>query len=110
MNSIGDRTIGFEDDNDGDLTLETRPIARNIEADLLEHVEQAEFDDISEAVRILDNTTLEDAFEEERDGAHIETRTRTDPQRFLLEQDADRYAEYVAMGWREPEAQDIGHR
>ena len=25
-----------------------------------------------------------------------------------MEQDADRYAEYVAMGWREPEAQDIG--
>ena len=30
MNSIGDRTIGFEDDNDGDLTFETRPIARDI--------------------------------------------------------------------------------
>ena len=25
-----------------------------------------------------------------------------------MEQDAERYAEYVAMGWREPEAQDIG--
>ena len=23
-------------------------------------------------------------------------------------QDAERYAEYVAMGWREPEAQDVG--
>ena len=33
MNSIGDRTIGFEDDNEGDLTLETRPIAQDIEAD-----------------------------------------------------------------------------
>ena len=28
--------------------------------------------------------------------------------RFMLEQDADKYAEYVAMGWREPEPHDIG--
>ena len=119
MNSIGDRTIGFED---GDPTLETRPIAQNIEADaedhgdeegpladeLLEHVEWAEIDDIKEALRILDNTVLVDAFEEESEPAHIETRARTDPQRFQIEQDADRYdAEYVAMGWREPQARDI---
>ena len=56
-------------------------------------MEQAEIDDINEAVRILDNTTLEDAFEEEREGAHIETRARTDPQRFQMEQDAEGYAE-----------------
>ena len=61
MNSIGDRTIGFEDDNEGDLTLEPRPIAQDIEADtedhgdeegpladeLLEHIEQAEVDEIT---------------------------------------------------------------
>ena len=97
------RTIEADIEEHGD---EEGPLAD----ELLEHVEQAEIDDINEAVRILDNTTFEDAFEEERDGAHIETRTRTDPQRFLMEQDADRYAEYVAMRWREPEAQDIGHR
>ena len=122
MNSIGDRAIGFEDDNEGDLTPKTRPIAQDTEADiedhgdeegpladeLLEHIEQAEVDDINEALRIIDDTALEDAFEEEREGAHIETRARTDPQRFQMEQDAERYAEYVAMGWREPEAQDIG--
>ena len=39
---------------------------------------------------------------------HIETRARSDPERFQTEQEADRYAEYVAMGWREPEPQDIG--
>ena len=72
MNSIGDRTIGFEDDNEGDLTLETRPIAQDIEADtedygdeegpladeLLEHIEQAEVDDINEALRTIDNIPL----------------------------------------------------
>ena len=100
IKSTGGRTIGFEDDNENDLTLETRPIAQNIEADtedhgdaegpladeLLEHIEQAEVDDINEALRIIDNTALEDAFEEEREGAHIETRARTDPQRFQMEQ------------------------
>ena len=39
---------------------------------------------------------------------HIETRARSDPERFQTEQEADRYAEYVAMGWREPEPQVIG--
>ena len=29
-------------------------------------------------------------------------------ERFQTEHDADRYAEYVAMGWREPEPQYIG--
>ena len=36
------------------------------------------------------------------------TRSRANSQRFQLEQDAERYAEYVAMGWRGPEPQDIG--
>ena len=31
-----------------------------------------------------------------------------DQSRFQTELEADRYAEYVAMGWREPEPQDIG--
>ena len=61
MNSIGDRTIDFVDDNERDLILETRPITQDIKADiedhgndegpladeLLEHIEQAEVDDIS---------------------------------------------------------------
>ena len=80
MNS--DRTIGFEDDNDGDLTLKTRLIAQDIEADtedhgdeegpladeLLEHIEQAEVDEINEALRIIDNTALEE--EGARGSAH----------------------------------------
>ena len=31
-----------------------------------------------------------------------------EPQRFRLQHDADRCAEYVAMGWRETEPQDMG--
>ena len=31
-------------------------------------------------------------------GVLFDTRARTDPQRFQMEQDAERYAEYVAMG------------
>ena len=38
----------------------------------------------------------------------IQERERVDPERFQNEIEADRYAEYVAMGWREPEPQDIG--
>ena len=38
----------------------------------------------------------------------VEPRARANPQRFQTEQDADRYAVYVAMGWREPEPQDVG--
>ena len=39
---------------------------------------------------------------------HEASWARTDPERFQTEMEADRYAEYVAMGWREPEPQDIG--
>ena len=45
--------------------------------------------------------------EEERDYA-INTRATANRERFQTEYAADRYAEYVAMGWREPEPQDIG--
>ncbi len=38
----------------------------------------------------------------------IETRAQTNPVRFRVEQDAERYAEYVAKGWGEPETQDVG--
>ena len=36
----------------------------------------------------------------------METRAQTNPDRFRVEQDAECYGEYVATGWREPEAQD----
>ena len=49
-----------------------------------------EFD---EAIRILEE---------------VQTRARVNPDRFQLEHEADRYAEYVAMCWREPEVQDVG--
>ena len=39
------------------------------------------------------------------------TRSQTDENRFRLEQeDAYHYAEYVVIGWREPEPQDFGKR
>ena len=38
----------------------------------------------------------------------METRAQSNPDRFRVEQDAERYAEYIAMGWREPEAHDVG--
>ena len=38
----------------------------------------------------------------------ISTRATVNQQRFQTEHEADRYAEYVAMGWREPEPKDIG--
>ena len=64
--------------------------------ELLEHIELVEVDEINEALKIIDNTALK---------THLR---RDKSQRFQMEQDAERYAEYVAMGWREPEAQDIG--
>ena len=36
------------------------------------------------------------------------TRAQSNPDRFRVEQDAERFAEYVVTGWREPAAQDVG--
>ena len=58
--------------------------------------------EIGEAIRVYL------PLEEEQSPGAIETRAQTNPDRFRVEQDAEGYAEYVAMGWREPEAQDVG--
>ena len=114
MNSIGDRSIGFEEESEG--VLED---TGDIEPPRLEHddeeveiqEEHAEEDrgydvpEFDEAIRILEEA---DALEDVPDEDGVQTRARVNPNRFQLEHEADRYAEYVAMGWREPEAQDVG--
>ena len=65
-------------------------------------------DEFNEAIRILEEADHQAIIEEEPVEGAVVTRSRANPQRFQLEQDADRYAEYVAMGCREPEPQDIG--
>ena len=54
-----------------------------------------------------DEVQAEEPFEEQRAGA-TSTRANNNRGRFEEEMEADRYEEYVAMGWREPEPQDIG--
>ena len=44
----------------------------------------------------------------EPDHGAISTRANTNLERFRAEEEADKYAEYVAMVWREPEVQDVG--
>ena len=61
--------------------------------------------EIDEAIRVWEEADL--PIEEEPSPGAIETRAQTNPDRFRVEQDAERYAEYVAMGWREPEALDV---
>ena len=61
---------------------------------------------IDEAIRVLEEADF--PLEEEPSPGTMETRAQTNPDQFRVEQDAERYAEYVAMGWREPEAQDVG--
>ncbi len=122
MNSIGEKSIGFEDQREGTETTETRLIDEGIpegpqehpeyvENDAEDHLEQFEGDNVDElndAIRVLEEDELQIDFEEEPHVQGVETRARANPNRFQIEQDADRYAEYVAMGWREPEPQDVG--
>ena len=74
--------------------------------DVPDDYEDLEDVEVNEAIRVLEEADHQ-ANAEERDSA-IETRARVDQSRFQTELEADRYAEYVAMGWREPEPQDIG--
>ena len=67
-----------------------------------------EVGDLDEAIRVLEEADYQANAEEELREQAIETRARADPERFQTELEADRYAEYVAMGWRDPEPQDIG--
>ena len=59
-------------------------------------------DDVDEV-----NEAIQGDFEEERREEGDHARARIDPGRFRNEMEADCYAEYVAMGWREPEPRDI---
>ena len=65
-------------------------------------------EEFDEATRLLEEADLQTNFEEEQRDERVRTRARVDPERFRNEMEADRYAEYVAMGWRELEPQDIG--
>ena len=64
-----------------------------------------DIDELGEALRVLENAVN---IEEEPDHGAISTRANTNPERFRAEEEADKYAGYVAMGWREPEVQDVG--
>ena len=118
MNSIGDKSIGFEDKagaedqtdipatgklgNDVGL-LEDIDIDQEADPDEQENHGSGEID---EAIRALKEADL--PIEEEPSPGAMETRAQINPDRFRVEQDAESYAEYVAMGWREPEARDVG--
>ena len=115
MNSIGDGIIGFEEEssellahNEGQEIILNAPIRPNDPTDEVEpgpddDLDNYGIDELDEAIRVLERDE-----EEEPVQARVETRATTDQDRFRIEEEADRYAEYVAMGWREPEAQDIG--
>ena len=60
-------------------------------------------DEFNEAVRVLEEADHQANFEEEQHEDGVHTRFRVDPGSFQNEVEADRYADYVAMGWREPE-------
>ena len=103
MNSIGDKIIGFEDEAGAeDLTdvgarLEDIDIDQETDPDELENYGAGGID---EAIRALEE--IEEPLQEEPIPGAMETRAHTNPNRFQVEQDAERYA-----GWREPEAQDV---
>ena len=122
MNSIGDATIGFEDSteettdpgagligesNPGDPNEATEDVVQDWE-DAPANYGDLEVGELDEAIRVLEEADYQANAEEELREQTIETRARADPERFQTEMEADRYAEYVAMGWREPEPQDIG--
>ena len=119
MNSIGERAIGFEEENEETTELVTQSTIEDGPTESDEHDEQDQdelqeaygdinADEFNEAIRIVEEADHQAIIEEEPIEGAIVTRSRANPQRFQLEQDADRYVEYVAMGWREPEPQDIG--
>ena len=56
---------------------------------------------------MLEEADLKDNFEEQQRKDQVNTRARVNQESFQNEVEADRYAEYVAMGWREPEPQDL---
>ena len=116
MNAIGDRNIGFEDESVEEPVLDISPEMAHPPADLQDHGETSEDEamegidehgngEMDDAIRVLE--LAEEPYEDPRPGV-VPTRSNTDRDRFEEELEADRYAEYVAMGWREPEHQDVG--
>ena len=70
--------------------------------DVPDGYEDLEDGEVNEAIRALEEADHQANAEEERDSA-IETRARVDRSRFQTELEADRYAKYVATGWRKPD-------
>ena len=116
LNAIGDRAIGFEDEHVEEpavnINLEEAHIPTVLQDPGEDEEEEPAGDgdehgneDLHDAIRVLEQA--EENFEETRSGA-TSTRANTNRERFDEAMEADRYAEYVAMGWREPEPQDIG--
>lgn len=116
LNAIGDRTIGFEDESIMEPVVDFGPEMAHTPADLQGPGESSDDEpvgdlgedgneELNEAIRVLER--IEEPFEEPRPGA-TSTRASTNREKFAEELEAERYAEYVAMGWREPEPQDIG--
>ena len=122
MNSIGEKSIGFEEGTkvteDPGTLIESGPDPEDsIGAqeqgeddwgDIPEHVGEDDIDEVNEAIRVLEEADIQANLEEEPHDGEVNTRSRIDRNAFNNEVEADRYAEYVAMGWREPEPQDIG--
>ena len=118
----GEKVIGFEDQTEETIDpvteIESGPILEDpigahehVEddyGDVPELVGEDDVDEVNEAIRVIEEADLQGNFEEEQREEGVHTRARVDPGRFQNEVEADRYAEYVAMGWREPEPQDIG--
>ena len=115
MTSIGEKAIGFENQTEAAIDPVTEIEAGRNPEDPIEAPETdedelvddddsiEEFDD--EAIRVLEEAAdLQQAnFEEEQRDEGVHTRVRVVPVRFQSDLEADRYAEYVAMWWREPE-------
>ena len=120
MNSIGDRNIGFEEESEiegAELLPDVVEVGQDIgleeNIDINQenepaNLEEGHIDELDEAIRVLENADTYDEDEDEITPDHPVTRSAINHDRFQAEQEAERYAEYVAMGWREPEAQDLG--
>ena len=112
MNSIGEKSIGFEEETketeDPGTLIESGPDPEDpIGAqehgeddwgDIPEHVGEDDIDEVNEAIRVLEEADIQANFEEEPHDGEVNTRSRIDRNAFNNEVEADRYAEYVAMG------------
>ena len=80
--------------------------------DASEYNRDDDIDELNEALRVLERAYEEREFDDNDgdgdDEPRVVTRALAEPDRLRLEQVADHYAEYVVMGWRGLEPQDIG--